>query len=150
MYKNYNSVSSCQFHASSHMVNQLLTFSQNLLNISSNLYTNSQMRVPLVNCLESSLSYSALRHRTRDSVRFLEKATPQFISRLYRPDISPVDYSIWGIAQQHIYQCSVFNMSVRHLVRKRVSLTSQLSSTSLFVINRENCEQYCITKVITG
>jgi len=43
----------------SHVCNQLLISSQNLLKICSfNLITSSQMCVPLVNCWESSLSFS--------------------------------------------------------------------------------------------
>ena len=69
----------------SHMFNQLLILSQNLLKISSsNWYMRSQMRVPLVNCLESSSSFSrtALSHTQspRQNIWSLEQATPQLIS----------------------------------------------------------------------
>ena len=45
------------------------------------MHASSEMRVPLVNCRESSLSFSstAVSH-TKSHVWFLEQATPEFIS----------------------------------------------------------------------
>ena len=56
---------------------------------------------------------SAPGHRARDTVKFLEQITPAFISPdLWppnSPDLNPVDYKIWGIVQQRVYQ-SPFTM----------------------------------------
>jgi len=47
-------------------------------------------------------------HRTLDTVRLLEQATPAFIPPdLWppnSPDLNPVDYQIWGVVQQRVYQ----------------------------------------------
>jgi len=54
---------------------------------------------------------SAPAHRARDTVRFLKQTTPAFISPdLWPPnslDLNPVDYKIWGIVQQCVYQSRV-------------------------------------------
>ncbi len=57
---------------------------------------------------------SAPAHRARDTVRLLEQATPAFIPPdLWppnSPDLNPVDYKIWGIMQQRVYQSRVNNV----------------------------------------
>jgi len=57
---------------------------------------------------------SAPAHRARDTVRFLEQTTPAFISPdLWppnSPDLNPVDYKIWGIVQQRVYQSRVHDV----------------------------------------
>jgi inhibitor of nuclear factor kappa-B kinase subunit alpha len=57
---------------------------------------------------------SAPAHRARDTVRLLEQATPAFIPPdLWppnSPDLNPVDYKIWGIVQQLVYQTRVHNV----------------------------------------
>ena len=54
------------------------------------------------------------RTRSRDTVRFLEQTTPAFISPdLWppnSPDLNPVDYKIWGIVQQRVYQSRVHDV----------------------------------------
>ena len=67
-------------------------------------------------CRESSLSFSSTAHQDteRDTVRFLEKTTPAFISPDLRPpnspNLNPVDYKIWGIVQQRVYQSRVHDV----------------------------------------
>jgi hypothetical protein len=57
---------------------------------------------------------SAPAHRAGDTVRLLEQATPAFIPPdLWppnSPDLNPVDYKIWGIVQQRVYQSRVHNV----------------------------------------
>ena len=57
---------------------------------------------------------SAPAHRARDTVRLLEQATPSFIQPdLWppnSPDLNPVNYQIWGIMQQRVYQSRVNNV----------------------------------------
>ena len=57
---------------------------------------------------------SAPGHRARDTVRFLEQTTPAFISPdLWppnSPDLNPVDYKMWGIVQQRVYQSGVHDV----------------------------------------
>ena len=54
---------------------------------------------------------SAPAHRARDTVRLLEQATPAFIPPdlwpANSPDLNPVDYRIWSIVQQRVYQSRV-------------------------------------------
>jgi len=46
-------------------------------------------------------------HRARETVELLKKVTPDFIAPSSwppnRPDLNPVDYVIWGIMQERIY-----------------------------------------------
>ena len=57
---------------------------------------------------------SAPAHRACDTVRFLEQTTPAFISTdrwpPNSPDLNPVDYKIWGIVQQRVYQSHVHDV----------------------------------------
>jgi len=53
-------------------------------------------------------------HRARDTVRLLEQATPAFIPPdLWppnSPDLNPVDYKIWGVVQERVYQSRVHSI----------------------------------------
>ena len=53
-------------------------------------------------------------HRARDTVRLLEQATPAFIPPdLWppnSPDLNPVDYKIWGVVQERVYQLRVHSI----------------------------------------
>jgi len=50
-------------------------------------------------------------HRARDTVRLPEQATPAFILPDLWPansaDLNPVDYRIWSVVQQRVYQSQV-------------------------------------------
>ena len=56
---------------------------------------------------------SAPAHRARDTVRLRELATPGSIPPDRWPsnslDLNPVDYKIWSIVQQRVYQSRVHN-----------------------------------------
>jgi len=47
-------------------------------------------------------------HRPCEMVEFLTRNMPSFISPetwpLNSPDLNPVDYSIWSVVEQHVYQ----------------------------------------------
>ena len=51
---------------------------------------------------------SAPSHRARDTIALLANETPQFIGPdLWppnSPDLNPVDYKLWGIMQERVYQ----------------------------------------------
>jgi len=53
-------------------------------------------------------------HQARDTVRILEQATPAFIPpELWpanNPDLNPVDYRIWVVVQQRVYQSRVHDI----------------------------------------
>ena len=51
---------------------------------------------------------SAQAHRARDTIQLLQQETPDFIgpdlSPPNSPDLNPVDYKIWGVMQQRVYE----------------------------------------------
>ena len=51
---------------------------------------------------------SASAHRARETIKLLQWETPTFISPdlwpLNSPDLNPVDYKIWGVMQDRVYQ----------------------------------------------
>ena len=51
---------------------------------------------------------SAPARRARDTIQLLEQETPDFIGLdLWppnSPDLNPVDYKIWGVMWQHVYE----------------------------------------------
>jgi len=57
---------------------------------------------------------SAPAHRARDTIHLLQRETPDFIGPdLWppnSPDLNPVDYKIWGVMQQRVYECRVNNV----------------------------------------
>jgi transposase len=57
---------------------------------------------------------SAPAHRARDTIQLLQRETPDFIGPdLWppnSPDLNPVDYQIWGIMQQRVYECRLNNV----------------------------------------
>ena len=65
---------------------------------------------------------SAAEHRARDTVRLLELATPALIPPdlwpTNSPDLNPVDYKIWSVVQQRVYQSWMYNVDElkQHLV----------------------------------
>jgi len=105
-------IKSCM--SNSHTFKQWLTLSHMLSSF--NLYTSSQRHVPLVNCLESSWSFSrtsglTLTHKVCDTVHFLERATWQFVTsyhQIKQPGISPLDYTVCSF----ICKSCVFRMSM--------------------------------------
>lgn len=56
---------------------------------------------------------SAPAHRARETVEFLTRNTPSFIDpKMWppnSPDLNPVDYSIWSIMEQRVYQTRIQN-----------------------------------------
>jgi len=59
----------------------------------------------------SSSNDNAPAHRARDTVELLRRETPQFISPdmwpANSPDVDPVDYCIWGMMQERVYQVPI-------------------------------------------
>ena len=58
---------------------------------------------------------SAPAHRASETISLLERETPVFISPdLWppnSPDLNPVDYKIWGVMQQRVYQTKIQNVN---------------------------------------
>src|SRR6218665_869111 len=57
----------------------------------------------------------ALAHRARDTIAFLDRKVPNFISPtlwpLNSPDLNPVDYSIWSVLQEKVRRSRLANVS---------------------------------------
>ena len=57
---------------------------------------------------------SAPAHRARDTIQLLQQEIPDFIGPdLWppnSPDLNPVDYKIWGVMQQHVYERRMNNV----------------------------------------
>jgi len=62
-------------------------------------------------------------HRAGDTMEFLSRNTPDFISSLLwppnSPDLNPVDYEVWGVLQQCVCHSRIRN--VNHLKHYSVS-----------------------------
>ena len=60
---------------------------------------------------------SAPAHRAQETVALLKRETPAFMAPSlwppYSPDLNPVDYKIWGVLQNRVYQTRIRN--VEHL-----------------------------------
>jgi len=56
-------------------------------------------------------TYNAPAHQVGDTVEFLSRNTPDFISPLpwppNSPDLNPVDYDVWGMLQQRVYRSRI-------------------------------------------
>ena len=53
---------------------------------------------------------SAPAYRARDTIELLRHETPDFIEPVWpanSPDLSPVDYRIWGLIQERVYQTAI-------------------------------------------
>jgi hypothetical protein len=57
---------------------------------------------------------SAPAHRARETIQLLQRETPDFISpELWppnSPDLNPVDYKIWGVMQERVYQTRLYSV----------------------------------------
>ena len=57
-------------------------------------------------------------HHAHDTIQSLQRETPDFIGPdLWppnSPDLNPVDYKIWGIMQQRVYESRVNNVDELH------------------------------------
>src|SRR6218665_2619991 len=56
-----------------------------------------------------------LAHRGRDTVAFLERKVPDFVSPTLwlpnSPDLNPVDHSIWSVLPEKVYRSTIANVS---------------------------------------
>jgi len=74
---------------------------------------------------------SAPAHRARDTIELLQRVTADFISpELWppnSPDLNPVDYEIWRIMQQRVYEMQILN--VDELKQRLVDVWSGLQQS---------------------
>ena len=55
---------------------------------------------------------SAPAHRARDTIELLQHETPDFIGPVWSansPDLNPVDYRIWRLIQERVYQTAIWD-----------------------------------------
>src|SRR6218665_839543 len=76
-------------------------------------YCQTYSRYPRVGfCLSTGRE---LAHRARDTVAFLERKMPDFISPTLwppnSPDLNPVDHRIWSVLQEKVYRSTIANVS---------------------------------------
>jgi len=67
-------------------------------------------------------TYNAPAHRAGDTVEFLSRSAPDFISPLLwppnSPDLNPVDYEVWGVLQQRVYHSRI--RDIEHLKQRLI------------------------------
>ena len=72
-------------------------------------------------------------HRSRHTVAYLRSNVPQFIEPENRPpnspDLSPVDYAVWGALQQVVYRRKISDID--QLKRVLIDCWAQLSQDTL-------------------
>ena len=70
-------------------------------------------------------------HRARDTIELLRQETPDFIGPdlwpANSPDLNPVDYRIWGLIQERVYQTAV--RDIDDLKQRLVTVWSQLKQS---------------------
>jgi len=92
-----------------------------------------QQLLPAIRSVARELfTYNAPAHRAGDTVEFLSRNTPDFISPLpwppNSPDLNPVDNEVWGVLQQRVYHSQhrpLETVTHRGLALLRPSLTEQ-------------------------
>jgi len=68
--------------------------------------------------------YNAPAHRAGDTLEFLSRNTPDFISPLLwppnSPDPNPVDFEVWGMLQQRVYRSRIRDVDhlKQHLIEE--------------------------------
>jgi len=79
---------------------------------------------------------SAPAHRARETIELLSRDTPDFIGPEMwppnSPDLNPVDYSIWSVMEQRIYQEHIQNTDE---LRQRLLSGMNSSSRSLTMLS---------------
>src|SRR6218665_1438112 len=77
---------------------------------------------------------SAPAHRAKDTIALLRRQTPSFIGpELWpanSPDLNPVDYRIWGLIKERVYQTAIRNIDElkERLIVVWAELTNLLNS----------------------
>jgi len=58
---------------------------------------------------------SAPAHRARETIEMLTRETPDFISPTLwppnSPDLNPVDYKVWSVMQERVYQTAIHDVN---------------------------------------
>ena len=94
-----------------------------------------QRMLPAIRCMSGEFfcfqQDSAPAHRAWDTIKLLWQETPDFIgSDLWpanSPDLNPVDYRIWGLIQECVYQTAVWDID--DLKQCLIAVWSQLKQS---------------------
>jgi len=82
---------------------------------------------------------SAPAHRVRPAVELLEKEVPDFISLSLwppnSPDLNPVDYKVWSLVQERVYQQPISNID-----ELRECIAAVWEAVDLHVIDAAICQ----------
>jgi hypothetical protein len=74
---------------------------------------------------------SAPAHRARDTIEMLRRETPDFIGPdlwpANSPDLNPVDYRIWGLIQERVYQTAI--RDIDDLKQRLVAVWAELKQS---------------------
>ena len=74
---------------------------------------------------------SAPSHRAHDTIALLRRETPEFIPPSLwppnSPDLNPVDYKIWGVLQERVYQTRI--RDVKHLKERLIEEWSRFDQS---------------------
>lgn len=74
---------------------------------------------------------SAPAHRARDTIELLRRETPDFIGPglwpANSPDLNPVDYRIWGLVQERVYQTAI--RDVDDLKQRLITVWAELKQS---------------------
>ena len=81
-----------------------------------------QHLLPAIRSVAGDFTYNAPAHQAGDTLEFLSRNTPDFISPLpwppNSPDLTPVDYEVWGVLQQCVYRSRICD--VDHLKQRLI------------------------------
>lgn len=74
---------------------------------------------------------SAPAHRARDTIELLRRETPELIEPdlwpANSPDLNPVDYRIWGLMQDRVYQTPIWD--IEDLKQRLISIWADMKQT---------------------
>jgi len=86
---------------------------QSMASITAMSYSLSRQMLPAIKHVAGGTfvfqQHNASSHRAKNTIKLLQQEMPDFIGPdlwpLNNPDLSPVDYKVWGVVPQRVYEC---------------------------------------------